>query len=133
MTSDDRLREHPRERLAPAVRRIGLAEETTQLRAEPHPPVTGHRQVVLVRRGPVALVLFVFEVGGFLKEHRTEGEVIIQLLAGRLRVTVHDEELDVGEGEIVSLAPGQPHSVRAIEASEMLLTVCRTRQQVSAD
>jgi quercetin dioxygenase-like cupin family protein len=33
--------------------------------------------------------------------------------------------MQLAAGELVSLAPGQPHSVRAIEPGEMLLTVSR--------
>ncbi|MEX2181612.1 MAG: cupin domain-containing protein [Gemmatimonadaceae bacterium] len=126
MSTDDRLRTHPKERLAAPMQRIALAEAAAQLRAEPHAPVAGHRQVALVRRGPVGLILFVFEKDGHLKEHRTEGEVTIHVLSGRLSVTVGDEEMQLGPGELVSLAPGQAHSVRALEVSEMLLSVCQT-------
>ena len=126
MSPEDRLRPHPRERLAAAVGRIDLAEETARLRAEPHPGTRGHRQLALVRRGPVSLILFVFDAGGLLTEHRTEGEVTIHALAGRLAVDTGGGVLEIGPGEIVSLAPGETHSVRAVEESEMLLTVCRT-------
>lgn len=129
MTADDRLREHPVERLAPPVQRIDLAAAVRQLRAEAHASTAGHRQVALVRRGPVSLILFVFEPGGLLKEHRTEGEVTIQVLAGRLAVTAGAETVDLGAGELVSLAPGQAHAVRAQEAGEMLLTVCRVPRE----
>jgi quercetin dioxygenase-like cupin family protein len=73
----------------------------------------------------VSLTLFAFEKGGFLKEHRAEGEVIIHAIAGKLAVTVANEELTLGPGELLSLAPGLVHSVRAIDESEMLLTVAR--------
>ena len=125
MGTDERLRTHPRERLAAPVQRIDLREAAARLRDEPHAPVSGHRQVALVRRGPVSLILFLFEPGGALKEHRAEGDVTIHVLAGSLEVTAADETSRIGPGGIVSLAPGQAHSVRALEASEMLLTVCQ--------
>lgn len=129
----DRLREHPRERLAAAVRKINVGEEAARLRAEPHPRVAGHRQVVLVRRGPIAVVLFVFETDGFLREHRTEGEVVIQVIAGSLQIAVAGDDIELGPGEILSLAPGEPHAVRARRDSEMLLTVCRAGPGQGAD
>lgn len=125
MSTEDRLRTHPKERLAAPVQRIELNGALERLRAEPHAAVAGHRQVALVRRGPVSLILFDFEPGGYLKEHRTEGEVTIHVLSGRLAVTVGAEVTSVGAGELIALAPGQEHAVRALEASEMLLTVCR--------
>lgn len=125
MSTDDRLRTHPRDRLAARVQHIALHEAAAQLRAEPHASVVGHRQVALVKRGPFTLILFLFEPDGLLKEHRAEGEVSIQVLTGRLEVTVASAVYQLGAGELISLAPGQPHSVRGIEASEMLLTVCQ--------
>ena len=130
MTSpEQRLRTHPKERLAASVQRINLREEAEQLRSEPHAPVAGHRQVALVRRGPVTLILFVFDTDGMLKEHQAAGEITIHVVRGRLTVTVADDVMELGAGELVSLAPGVPHSVRATEASEMLLTISQIPQE----
>ncbi|MFA6168003.1 MAG: cupin domain-containing protein [Gemmatimonadaceae bacterium] len=126
MSTDDRLREHPKERLAAPVQRIDLQQAAALLGAEPHAPNAGHRQVALVRRGPFSLILFLFEPGGSLKEHRTEGEVTIHVLSGRLEVTAAGESHEVAGGGVMALAPGEAHAVHALEASEMLLTVCRT-------
>jgi len=123
--SDGRLRTHPKERLAPPVQLIDLTEAAERLRAEPHASVAGHRQLALVRRGPFSLILFAFEADGFLKEHKAEGDVIIQVLAGRLEVTVAGDVVSIGRGELVSLAPGQSHAVLALEASDMLLSICK--------
>lgn len=122
---EDRLREHPKERLAAPVQMLTLAESVAKLRAEPHAPVAGHRQVALVRRGPVTIILFVFEADGVLKEHKTDGEVIVQVLRGRLAVTVDDEAFQLAEGELIAIAPGRPHAVHALGESEMLLTICQ--------
>jgi quercetin dioxygenase-like cupin family protein len=126
MDNEERLREHPKERLAGPVQRIDLREAATRLRAEPHAAVAGHRQVALVRRGPVSLILFLFEPGSVLREHRADGEVTIHVLSGVLEVTAAGEASRVEAGQVVSLAPGQAHSVLALEATEMLLTVCRS-------
>ena len=120
-----RLRTHPKDRLGEAVRKIDLIEAAAALRAEQHAPVAGHRQIVLVRRGPVSLILFAFEPDGLLREHRADGEVVIQTLTGRLEVTAGGDVIPLAAGQALSLAPGQAHSVRAAEASDMLLTVCR--------
>ena len=125
MTPDERLRPHSHERLAVPIQHIDLAAFAARLRAEAHAPVAGHRQVALVRRGPLTVILFVFEADGFIPEHRTDGEVTIPVLAGRLEVTGDGDVLPLGGGEIVALAPKQAHAVRATETAEMLLTVCR--------
>lgn len=125
MRPADRLRPHPEDRLASAVQVVSLARTATQLRAEPHPAVAGHRQIAVFRHGPVTMVQFVFEKDGLLKEHQADGVVTIHALAGRLLVIAEDEPHELGPGELVALDPGVMHSVRALAPSEMLLTVHR--------
>ncbi len=124
MTEEDRLRVHPHERLAGSVQHIDLAAMAAQLRAEPHAPKNGHRQVALARHGALAHLLFVFEPDGELKAHRTDGEVTIHALSGELVVTLEDGPRVVTGGQLLSLAADVTHSVRATKASEMLLTIC---------
>lgn len=125
MSPNERLREHPEGRLAAPVQLVTLAAAAARLRAEPHPSVTGHRQITIVRHGPVTLVLFVFDTDGLLKEHRAEGIVTIHVLDGRLQVMADGETHELEAGALLALAPGIPHAVRAATASEMLLTVHR--------
>lgn len=123
MPPTDRLRIHPEDRLASPVQAMDLAAAARALRGEPHAPIAGHRQIAVFRRGPVTVLLFVFEPEGFLKEHRTSGVVTIQVLGGRLQVSADEETHELGPGGLLALAPGIPHTVRALAASEMLLTV----------
>lgn len=125
MMSDDRLRAHPKDRLAAAVRQVDLAQAALQLRAEAHASVAGHRQLALVKHGPLTVMLFAFEKDGVLKEHQADGEVVIQVLKGRLSVDVAGESLVLTAGMLVALTPGQRHAVRAVEESDMLLSVAR--------
>jgi quercetin dioxygenase-like cupin family protein len=123
VSAPDRLRVHPEERLAAPVKLVDLAAAADALRKEPHPSVSGHRQIAVFRHGPVTLVLFVFEPGGFLKEHRTDGTVTILVLAGHLRVTAEGKAHELTAGRLLALSPNVPHTVQAVTASEMLLTV----------
>jgi quercetin dioxygenase-like cupin family protein len=123
--TDERLREHPGDRLASPTQVVHLSEVAARLRAEPHAAVSGHRQIAIVRDGPVRMFLFAFDHDGELKEHHAEGIVTIQVLSGRLRVTVAKDVHELGPGQLVTLARGIPHSVRALAASNMLLTVHR--------
>ncbi len=124
MSTDDRLRIHPHERLAGSVQHVDLGDAAARLRVEPHVARDGHRQVAIAKHGPLSLLLFVFEPEGLLKRHRTEGEVTIHVLAGALEVSVDAGPVLVRRGELLAIAAGASHSVRAVEASEMLLTVC---------
>ena len=126
MSLTDRLRPHPEDRLGSPVQSADLSAAAARLRAEAHAPVAGHRQIALFRHGPVTLLLFIFEANGILKEHRTEGVVTIHVLSGNLVVTANEEARNLVAGQLVSLAPGIPHTVRSLVASEMLLTIHQT-------
>jgi hypothetical protein len=68
--SDERLRPHPSTRLSGPVVPLNLPDLARALQAEPHETKHGHRQASLVHRGPLRLVLFAFEPGGQLSQHR---------------------------------------------------------------
>ena len=121
----ERLRPHPEDRLASPVQVVDLAAAAAELRAELHAPVAGHRQIAVVRHGPVTIIQFVFDEGGLLKQHRADGVVTIHVLEGRLQVIADDEAREIGRDEIMALAPGVMHSVLALAPSDMLLTVHR--------
>jgi quercetin dioxygenase-like cupin family protein len=123
MPTSDRLRPHPEERLAGPVQLVDLAETATALRREAHDPVAGHRQIAVYRHGPVTLVSFVFEPEGILKEHRADGVVTILALTGHIRVVAEEQAYDLTAGRLLALNPNVPHTVMAVTASEMLLTV----------
>ena len=126
MPSAKRLRTHPKDRLAASVALVDLAVAADALRAEPHASVSGHRQIALVRRGDSSVILFVFTAGGVLKEHRTEGHVTIHVLRGRLEVDAGGETHKLRAGALLALAPGEPHTVRAVKPTEMLLSISQT-------
>jgi quercetin dioxygenase-like cupin family protein len=121
---DERLRPHPSTRLAGPVVSLNLPDLARALHAEPHPAKSGHRQVGLIHRGPLRLLLFTFEAEGRLPEHRASGQVVIHCLRGELAVEAGDAQHRLRSGEALVFEPDVPHSVKAVAESEMLLTVC---------
>jgi quercetin dioxygenase-like cupin family protein len=122
--SDERLRPHPSNRLAGPAVLLNLPDLARALQAEPHPAKDGHRQVGLIHRGPLRLLLFTFEAGGGLPEHRAPGHVVIHCLRGALHVEAGAAQHRLGPGEVLVLDPSVPHAVQAVAESDMLLTVC---------
>ena len=121
---DERLRPHPSTRLAGPVVSLNLPDLSRALHAEPHPAKSGHRQAGLVHRGPLRMLLFTFEPGGHLPEHRAPGHVVIHCLRGELAVEANAARHPLREGAALVLEPNVPHAVEAVVESEMLLTVC---------
>jgi quercetin dioxygenase-like cupin family protein len=122
--SDERLRPHPSTRLPGPVIALNLPDLARALQAEPHPAKGGHRQAGLVHRGPLRILLFAFEPGGRLPEHRAPGYVVIHCLRGELIIEASGTPHRLGAGEALVLDPDVPHAVEAAGMSEMLLTVC---------
>lgn len=121
--TDGRLRAHPAQRFAGAERALDLPAALRALRAEPRPAAQGHRQIALLHHGPVRLVLYAFEPGGRLPEHQAPGWVTVHVLRGRLRVRTPQAQHDLGEGQVLALAPDMSHDVEAVGETDMLLGV----------
>jgi quercetin dioxygenase-like cupin family protein len=76
------------------------------------------RQVVHTERQTVARILL--GRGAVVPEHAHEHEQIANVLEGRLRFRVGDDEAIVVAGESVVVPPGVPHSVEALEVTVVL-------------
>ena len=123
-TEETGPREHPQERFAAPEQMIDLAQAITGLRNEISEIRHGHRQITLYHQRPVTHVLFAFEEGGGLDDHKAAGLVTIHALDGELIVRTEAQEYKLSSGMIVVLTPNLRHSVHATQPSAMLLTVC---------
>lgn len=121
--TEDRMREPPVERFAAKEHLFDLNVVGEQLRNEPRGARDGHRQMTIYRHGATTMVLFDFEAGGELRDHKANGLVTIHALQGALTVRTPRETYELASGVLVVLSPGVVHSVQAREAARMLLTV----------
>jgi len=122
--AESRLRAEPKERFGSQENQINLLEAIRELRAEATETRHGHRQITLDQWGPVTLILFAFEKGGSLDDHKAAGRVTIHALEGELLVRTEGMEYKLVPNMMVVLAPNVRHSVLATQASAMLLSVC---------
>jgi quercetin dioxygenase-like cupin family protein len=87
-------------------------------------PEDGTLSKTLHRSDSVRLVGFAFAEGQELTEHSSALEVTIQVLTGRLALTLGDAaETTLDASGWVHMPPRMPHSVRALEPTIMLLTM----------
>jgi quercetin dioxygenase-like cupin family protein len=57
--------------------------------------------------------------------HHAPGEIVVHCLEGRIAFTANAETRDVGAGQLIVLAAGEPHSLVGLEDSSVLVTkVC---------
>ncbi len=126
MTADsDQDRRPPRERFAGSEHLFDLREIATGLRHESNPVHDGRRQMTIFHKTPLTLIVFDFEAGGRLADHRADAHVTILAVSGLLEVSTSSETHRLPEGSLLVLDPGIVHDVHAPEASQMLLSIDR--------
>jgi quercetin dioxygenase-like cupin family protein len=69
------------------------------------------------------LTLFAFEPGEGLSEHSAPFDAWVQVLEGRVLLTIGGEPVPAAAGEIVRMPSNVPHAVKAVERMKMLLTL----------
>ena len=77
----------------------------------------GHEHVL--RQTVIALT-----AGSVLSEHENPDEATIHVLSGRVQLSAGDNDWDGSPGDLL-IVPSARHSLRAIEASAILLTVAK--------
>ncbi|WKD61959.1 Cupin domain protein [Corynebacterium ciconiae DSM 44920] len=78
---------------------------------------------VLVNNEHLRTVIFSFNAGDTLAEHSSPRAVVVQLIDGRLNVTVAGEPHEMHPGDVIYLAPNERHALEALEASHMSLVM----------
>lgn len=71
------------------------------------------------------LTLFAFDVGQALSEHSAPFDAIVQVLDGRLELTIGGQSVTAGAGQMVVMPANVPHAVRADQQAKVLLTMMK--------
>ena len=78
----------------------------------------------VVHRGDgLEVTVFGFDTGEQLTEHQVARSAVVQVVSGLLRFTVDGEQLDLGPGSWLHMAPQAAHALVATEPTVMLLTL----------
>jgi len=81
-----------------------------------------HHAKVLSSPG-VRVVVLTFEAGQILTEHISPKVLLMQALAGRLRVSANGAVHELAPGSLLRLDASLPHSVEALDESRLMLTM----------
>jgi quercetin dioxygenase-like cupin family protein len=73
----------------------------------------------------LSLTLFAFDKGEGLSTHAASGDAMVQVLHGKVSLTIGGKEVKAKAGEVVVMPADIPHSVNAVEPFKMLLTVVK--------
>jgi quercetin dioxygenase-like cupin family protein len=82
---------------------------------------------VVYRDEEIDVTVFGFDAGEGLTEHTAARPAIVQVLSGRMRFAVEDEETVLAPGGWLHMSAGSPHSLVAEEPTIMLLTLLHAR------
>lgn len=81
---------------------------------------------VVVNNPLLRVVLFAFDAGEMLTEHSSPRAVVVQLLDGRIDLTLGDETSTMSPGDAVYMEPGIRHALVALEPSHLSLVMVDT-------
>lgn len=81
------------------------------------------RAEILIKTDTLRVVLISMLKGGKLHDHTAPGPITIHVLKGKMNVSIEGASQVLGEGELVSMAPGIVHAVEGVEDGAFLLTI----------
>jgi quercetin dioxygenase-like cupin family protein len=88
-------------------------------------PTEGTLSKVVYKDDRIRVVLFAFDSQQELTEHTASVPAVVQILSGRVRLTLGEEVAEATPGDWAHMAANLPHSVLALEPSVMLLTLLK--------
>ena len=72
------------------------------------------------------ITLFAFDEGQGLSEHTAPFDAFVQVLQGKVKITISGKEYILTTGEIIIMPANEPHALAALEKFKMLLTMIKS-------
>jgi len=115
--------------LAEPTIQFNVAKESEQLHhAGAWDQTSGRSSKTLAKYADFRVVLVSMKANTRMDQHRAEGRISIQCLAGQLRIHLPGaRNAEMAVGDILVLDCGIPHDVEALAESAFLLTICWPR------
>lgn len=91
----------------------------------PSVAATGKREPRLLFSTPPACraVIIDLQSGETMKDHSVREHAIVQVVSGSVRICAGPDVAECPAGMLVSFAPGERHSLTAVESSRLLLVL----------
>ncbi len=92
------------------------------------PNATTH---ALIMNKHFEVIRMVLPAGKEIPEHQAKGEIIVHCLEGLVAFNTSEKEMELGGGHLLHLNAGEPHALRAVEDSSVLLTIVFDKARIS--
>lgn len=86
--------------------------------------LTGAPSSAILKAGQLEVMRVVLLAGKTMPEHCTAGEATVQCIEGAVEFVTDGNTQQLRAGDFVHLAPGAMRSLRALEPSSLLVTLC---------
>ena len=87
------------------------------------PRLETFRTAAIVKTEAFEAVRLVVRAGDTIPAHKVAGPIMLHCLEGRAVIGLGDGEVELGSNDWILLEGGEPHSVRGVENSSLLLTI----------
>jgi len=81
------------------------------------------KTTTLVKSDDLELIRLVLPAGKEIPMHQAHGEITVQCLEGRISFTAESITQELMPGQLLYLRTGEPHALKAIENSSVLVTI----------
>jgi quercetin dioxygenase-like cupin family protein len=81
------------------------------------------KTTTLVKTADLELIRLVLPAGKEIPMHQAHGEITVQCLEGRISFTAESKTQELSPGQLLYLRTGEPHALKAIEDSSVLVTI----------
>jgi quercetin dioxygenase-like cupin family protein len=81
----------------------------------------------LIRAPHLEVFRLILEAGREIPDHKASGAITIQCLEGAVELQAHGKTQILHQGIMIYLNDAEPHSVKAIEDSSLLITILLRR------
>ncbi len=86
------------------------------------PALAGATSSTLARTATLEVRRLVLAKGREIPTHQAPGEITVHCLEGRITFTARGTTRELGAGQMLVLAAGEPHSLAGLEDSSVLVT-----------
>lgn len=100
-----------------------------QIRTETTWKGSDRNAITVFKTNGMRIVLVALHKGAEMTKHKAEGIISVQVLEGLINFITDEQQIELGNGQMLALHTGIPHRVVAIEETIFLLTLTTTLEE----